>query len=313
VIYGLKQMAQDGPGWLSSATVLAGLAVGALFVRRQQTMADPLIDLQLFRSPRFSASLVAYTVATFVAFGIFVFIGQHLQLVLRLSPWQAGLWTTPFAAAFIVGSMVTPMMARRIDPAVLMAGGFVLAAVGFGMLTQIDGDDGLLMLVTSFVVYSLGLAPVFTLATDMMVGSAPPERAGAASAISETGSEFGGALGIAILGSLGTAMYRTEMASAAPLGLPADVLNAARSTLGAAVAAAQQLPDHLAGELTTLATGAFTAAFEYAAISSAVIVIVTAILTAIFLRGTQTGSAPDSESNPVDDFSSHLSRTTTPA
>jgi DHA2 family multidrug resistance protein-like MFS transporter len=288
VIYGLKQMAQDGPGWLSAASIMTGVGVGAAFVRRQQTMANPLIDLQLFRAPRFSASLAAYTVATFVAFGVFVFIGQYLQLVLGLSPWQAGLWTMPFAAAFIVGSMLTPMIARRMHPALLMTGGLVLAAIGFGMLTQVDGTNGLPMLVSAIVVYSLGLAPVFTLATDMMVGSAPPERAGAASAISETGSEFGGALGIAILGSLGTAVYRSEMAHASPMDVPVDAMDAARSTLGAAVAVAQQLPGQLAGELTALASGAFTVALEVTAISSAGIVIMTAILTAMLVRRAQT-------------------------
>jgi DHA2 family multidrug resistance protein-like MFS transporter len=186
--------------------------VGAVFVRRQARLADPLIDLRLFKVAAFSVSLAAYTLATFVAFGIFVFIGQYLQLVLGLSPLHAGLWTMPFAAAFIVGSMLTPVIVRRARPAHVMVGGLALAALGFAMLTHVDGPNRLAVLVTGFVVYSLGLAPVFTLATDMIVGSAPPEHAGVASAISETGSEFGGALGIAILGSLGTAVYRGGMA-----------------------------------------------------------------------------------------------------
>src|SRR5262249_26067450 len=213
----------------------AGVVGGAGFVRRQQPLADPLIDLGLFRSPRFSASLATYTLATFVAFGAFVFIGQYLQLVLRLSPWQAGLWTTPFAAAFIVGSILTPVITRRLSQVAVMLGGLVVAAVGFVMLTEVKSSSGLPMLVTGFVVYSLGLAPVFTLATDLIIGSAPPERAGAASAISETGSEFGGALGIAVLGSLGTAIYRSKIGSASPIGIPAEALDAARNTLGAAV------------------------------------------------------------------------------
>jgi MFS transporter, DHA2 family, multidrug resistance protein len=284
VIYGLKRIAQDGPGGLAVASIVAGLTVGVAFVRRQQIVPDPLIDLRLFRAPRFSASLVAYTVATFVAFGIFVFIGQYLQLVLRLSPWQAGLWTTPFAGAFIVGSMVTPVIARHLAPASLMAGGLVLSAGGFGLLTQVDGAHGLSMLVTGFVVYSLGLAPVFTLATDMMIGSAPPERAGAASAISETGSEFGGALGIALLGSLGAAVYRSEIASASLAGLPVDAITAARSTLGAAQAVAQRLPDPLNSELAALGSSAFTAALEITAITSAAIVVITAILMVIVMR-----------------------------
>ena len=290
MIYGLKQIAQDGPGWTAVLSIVAGVAVGGAFVRRQQTMADPLIDLRLFRSPRFSAALVTYTFATFVAFGIFVFVGQYLQLVLRLSPWQAGLWTTPFAAAFIAGSMLTPVIARRVSHAALMTGGLILSAVGFGMLTLVDSSAGLPMLVTGFVVYSLGLAPVFTLATDMIIGSAPPERAGAASAISETGSEFGGALGIAILGSVGTTVYRNQMAGASAIGLPVDAIEAARSTLGAAADVAGQLPGHLGSELTALANHAFTAALDFAAISSAAIVLMTAILTFMFVRRRDDGT-----------------------
>jgi MFS transporter, DHA2 family, multidrug resistance protein len=156
------------------------------------------------------------------------------------------------------------------------------------MLTQVEGAAGLSMLVTGFVVYSLGLAPAFTLATNMIVGSVPPERAGAASAISETGSEFGGALGIAILGSLGTAIYRSELATASPVGMPAHAIEAARNALGAAVAVAEQLPGHLASELTALTTSAFTAALEFAAISSAAVVLLAAILTAMFARHTKT-------------------------
>ena len=241
VIYGLKQIAEDGLGWPPALSIVAGLAIGAVFVRRQQRLADPLIDLRLFRVPAFSASLATYTLGIFVAFGAFLFIAQYLQLVLGLSPLEAGLWTVPSSGAFIVGSMLTPMIVRRVRPAFVMAAGLALAAAGFGVLTQVDGASGLAVLVTGSVVFSLGLAPVFTLATDLIVGTAPPERAGAASAISETGSEFGGALGIAILGSIGTAVYRGEMADAVPTGVPPEAAELARDTLGGAVAAAGHL------------------------------------------------------------------------
>src|SRR5262249_12355649 len=154
----------------------------------------------LFRSRAFTTALLTYTLGTFVAFGIFVFIGQYLQLVLGLSPLHAGLWTTPFAAAFIFGSLVTPLLLRRISPGSLIGAGLGLSAVGFGLIGLV-GTSGLALLVTGFVVYSLGLAPVFTLSNDVVIGHAPPERAGAAAALSETGSELGGALGIALLGS----------------------------------------------------------------------------------------------------------------
>ncbi|MGH2847532.1 MAG: MFS transporter, partial [Thermoleophilaceae bacterium] len=220
VIYGLKQIAQDGMGSVPTLFIVAGLALGAAFLRRQRKLVDPLIDLRLFRVPAFSAALATNTLAFFVAFGAFLFLAQYLQLVLGLSPLRAGLWTVPSGAGFIVGSMLTPLIVRRVPPAFVMGGGLVLAAAGFGLLTQVSGDSALAILVTGSVVFSLGLAPVFTLAADLMVGTAPPERAGAAAGISETSSEFGGALGIAVLGAIGTAVYRSQVAGAVPAGVP---------------------------------------------------------------------------------------------
>ena len=210
VIYGIKRIAESGAAWLPVLSILAGLAAGAMFVRRQRRLADPLIDLRLFRSPAFSASLATYTLGTFVAFGSFLFIAQYLQRVLGLTPLQAGLWLLPFFAGWISGSMLAPLIARWLRPAFALSAGLVLAAGGFGLLTRVDGGSALPVLVTGSLLVSLGLAPVFTLATDVIVGAAPPERAGAASAISETGSELGGALGIALLGSLATAVYGRE-------------------------------------------------------------------------------------------------------
>jgi len=293
VIYGLKQIAEDGIGWLPALSIVAGLAAGIVFVRRQRTLANPLIDLRLFQVPAFSASLATYTLATFVAFGVFVFIAQYLQLVLGLSPLQAGLWTAPFAGGFIVGSMLTPMIVRRVRPAFVMAAGSALAAAGFAVITQVDGASGLAVLVTGFVVFSLGLAPVFTLATDMIVGTAPPERAGAASAISETGSEFGGALGIAILGSIGIAVYRSEMTDAIPAGLPPEAVEAARDTLGGALAVAGQLPDQLGAGLLEAAREAFTHSLQLTAATSAAVAVGIAILAAILLRRVRSHAEPE--------------------
>jgi MFS transporter, DHA2 family, multidrug resistance protein len=205
VIWGLKQLAQDGFGLPPTLSILAGLAVGVVFVRRQRRLADPLLDLRLFRSPAFSAALAANTLDFFVAFAAFLFIAQYLQLVVGLSPLQAGLWMLPSSAGFIVGSLLTPLLVRRARPAYVMAAGMALAAVGFALLTRLDPAGGLAVLVAGSVVFSLGSAPMTTLATDLMVGTAPPERSGAASGISETSSELGGALGIAVLGSIAVA------------------------------------------------------------------------------------------------------------
>jgi MFS transporter, DHA2 family, multidrug resistance protein len=298
VIYGLKQVAQDGLGWVPVFAVLAGLALGLVFVRRQRLLADPLIDLQLFRMPAFSVSLAIYLVATFVAFAAFLYIFQYLQLVLGLSPLAAALWSMPSFGAFIVGSMLTPPIVRRIRPAYVISGGLALAAAGYALMTQVDQGSGLPVLVIASVIFSLGEAPVFTLATDLVVGTAPPERAGSAAAISETSSELGGALGIAILGTIGTALYRGQISEGIPPGVPPDAADAARETLGGAVAAAEQLPDPLAAELLEAAREAFTLGLQVAALTSAVIAAATAVVAAVLLRRVGAEAYREEEAPP---------------
>jgi DHA2 family multidrug resistance protein-like MFS transporter len=232
-----------------------------------------------------------------VGFVALLFIAQYLQLVLGLSPLQAGLWMLPSSAGFILGSMLTPVLARRVRPVVVIAGGLALAAVGFLLLTQLDSTTGLAVLVTGSVVFSLGLAPVDTLAADLTVGAASAERAGAASAISETGAEFGGALGIAILGVIGTAAYRGQVADAVPAGIPPQAAAAARDTLGGAVAAAGQLPDPLGQALLGATRQAFIQSLHLAFAVSAAAAIGVAILAVVMLRGVGPSSQPDGVSD----------------
>jgi DHA2 family multidrug resistance protein-like MFS transporter len=297
VIYGLKQIAQDGAGWIPALAIATGLAAGMAFLRRQGTLADPLIDPRLFRVPAFSGALAANTLGFFVNFGIAVFIAQYLQLVLGLSPLEAGLWTVPWAVGFIVGSMLTAAIVNRISPASAIVGGLALAAAGFGLLAQVSGDSSLPMLVAGSVVLALGLAPVFTLAADLMVSAAPPERAGAAAGISETSSEFGGALGIAVLGVIGTAVYRGELADAVPPSVPPELAAPARDTLGGAVAAGDKLADRPAGELIAAATEAFSQALQVVATLSAAVVVAAALLAWRLLRCV--GSGPETEEQRV--------------
>jgi len=262
VIYGIKQVAQGVGGAVPTLTIVGGVVVGTLFIRRQQTLTHPLIDLRLFKARAFSTALAAYTLATFVAFGIFLYISQYLQVVRGLTPIQSGVCMLPIFASFIGGSMFAPVIARRIRPTLLMGAGFAVSAIGFFVLTQIDVTSSVATIVTGCLIYSLGLAPVFTLTTDMIVGAAPPERAGAAAALSETGSELGGALGIAVLGSVGTAAYRHAMAGVGP-----GVI-----TIGASDAA----------------KGAFSHALVIVACVSTVVVIATAVAVVLTFDSNRT-------------------------
>ena len=293
VVYGLKQIAQDGLEWYPVAAIAGGLVIGWLFVRRQRGLTHPFIDLSLFRIPAFSASLAAYSLGILVLFGTFLFIFQYLQLVLELSPLMAGVWTLPAFGAFIVGSMLAPAIVRHASAGMLMAIGAAVAAVGYALFTQIESGGGLGVLVAGSVIASLGLAPIFTLTNDLIIGSAPPERAGAASGISETGAELGGALSIAILGTIGTAVYRDRIADGIPAGVPREEADAARDTLGGAVASSEELPSGVADQLLGAAREAFTSGFHAAAITSAALAAATAVLILRWLKSFRpAGGAP---------------------
>jgi DHA2 family multidrug resistance protein-like MFS transporter len=283
-IYGVKHAAEQGLDGLAVLSMLAGLIVAALFAYRQLTLADPLIDLKLFTLPVFSASVAINIVGFFFMFGSFIFIAQYFQLVAGLSPLEAGLWTTPSAIAFTTASTLTPMIARRVPAAWLMTAGMAMAAAGFVMLALVSSLIGV---VISSIIFSVGFTPVVALTTSFIVGTAPPERAGAASAISETGTELGGALGIAMLGSLSAAIYRSRMSDAVPAGMPADAAEAARATLGGAVDAAAQLPGEVAAVLLAMARGAFMSGLQIAAITGAIALLALAALTMAVLRKIQ--------------------------
>jgi DHA2 family multidrug resistance protein-like MFS transporter len=285
MIYGLKRIAEAGPGWFAALSILSGIAVGVAFLQRQRKLADPLIDLKLFRIPAFSAALLVNILAFSTAFATFLFIAQYLQSVLGLSPFAAGLWGLPSALAFIGGSMLAPAIVGRFHPAHVIAGGMTVSAAGFVLLALVDdAAPALAILVAGSVVFSLGMTPVVVLTTGIVLEAALPERAGAASALSETSSEFGGALGIAVLGSVVTAIYRGKIAGTLPAGVPVEAAEVARGTIGGAVSVSGELPDALGAELLGSAREAFVQAFGTTAAISAVIAIGVAVLAAVLLR-----------------------------
>jgi len=284
VIYGMKRIAQDGFAPALALWVIAGGGAGALFIRRQRRLSHPLIDLGLLRVPAFRASLIAYALSSFIALGIFVFESQYLQMVLGLTPLRAGLWTIPFAVAFIAGSQLTPLITRHLQTPCVIAIGLAIAAIGFGALSQVDLGSGLALFIAGMVLFAIGLAPVITLANDLMLGSAPPERAGAAAAVSETSSELGGALGIAVLGSVATAIYRAKMTPEVLQGVPSESLESARDTLGAALAVAEKLPEQIRSDLARAAREAFTSSLRVASAVAAIIALAMAAAAVLWIK-----------------------------
>lgn len=278
VIFGLKQVAQDGLDPVAVGSMILGIVVGAIWVRRQLRLADPMIDLRLLRGRSFSAALSVNFLTVFVMVGYFLFVAQYLQLVLGMSPLEAGAWTVPSAFAFIIASNSVPWLQRHVGPARIIATGFMVTAVGLAILATASASmDGLVPVVLASVIVSFGLGPIFGLTTELVVGSAPPEKAGAASGISETATELGGSLGIAILGSIGVAMYRSAMLGEAPSGVPAHILDVARDTLGGAVDVATRLPQALGDALLVVARDAFVSSMQTVAIVSAVLAVGAAI------------------------------------
>lgn len=301
VIYGIKELAKDGWALDAVAVLVAGFVLGTVFVLRQQRLTDPLIDLRLFGNVRFSGSLVALMVAMLAMGGLFLLLAQYLQLVLGLSAFEAGLWTVPQAAAMVVAAGVVSALAPRVRPAYLMAVGLVIAMVGYAIFTQLSGADDLALIVTGMVVFSLGLSPMFVLGLDLIVGAVDPARAGAASAISETGQELSAALGVAVIGSIGTAVYRGQMSEQLPDGLPTEVAHAAEDTLAGALHVAAALPEALGTELSTIARQAYTHALQ---VNSFVAIGLTAAAAALVMVLLRHIPAPN-EKAPTADADTH--------
>ncbi|MEU4175828.1 MFS transporter [Streptomyces sp. NPDC026589] len=297
VVYGLKQFAVAGISVPAVLVFLAGAVLGVYFVLRQRGLATPLLDLRLFGDRSFSTSLGTLTLVVFAMTGTNFFVAQYLQAVVGLSPFEAGLVVVPNALANILSTMLTPLLATRLRPAYLMAGGLVLAATGLGILTQVGPDSGFAVVMVGGVVMSLGFGPTLSLGNDMIIGSAPPTRAGAASAISETGTDLGAALGIAIMGSIGTAVYRDEIDDRLPAGVPDTVAEAARDTVGAAVAAAGRLSGPLGEDLRDAAAEAFALSLRTAAGISATLVLILVVATSLLLRKVRPGEAQPKQEN----------------
>jgi DHA2 family multidrug resistance protein-like MFS transporter len=292
VVWGVKDLATEGATTPALLAIAGGLVVGLVFVARQARLDDPLIDVALFRNREFGAALAANVTGAMVMYGIFLFTSQFLQLGLGLSPLEAGLFGLPGIAAMMVVATATPKLVAVMRPAYVIALGMVVSALGMGLLTQVGADTGLGLLVVASVVMSVGVAPAATLGMGLILGAAPPERAGSASGVSETGNELGGALGIALLGSLGTAIYRDEMAAAVPAEVAPATADAARDTLGGAASVAAGLPD---GVLDA-AQAAFASGMQTVAAVAAVAMLAMAVVTAVVLRRvTPAGEAPAGE------------------
>ena len=290
-IYGLKELARNGVQPLSLAAIVVGVSVGTIFVRRQRRLEYPLLDLRLFSSRTFSVALGIMLLAGVVMAGASLMATLYMQVVEGLSPLRAGLWLLPQNLAMIAGSLLAPALARRYRPAYVMAAGLAIAATGLALHTRVGSEGGVPLLVTGLILAAGGVSLPMPLVTNLVLGSAPPERAGSAASLMETSGEFGVALGVATLGSLGTYVYRSQLAGSLPLDLPPAAADAARESIPAAASAAQQLSSPLANALLDAAHTAFTAGLNTVAGCGATIFVALAILAILSLRRSGEASA----------------------
>ncbi|MEU8224243.1 MFS transporter [Kribbella sp. NPDC048915] len=283
IVYAIKEFAAHGFGWIGVAAGVAGVLGLYGFVRRQRRLPTPLLDLRLFRSRGFSSAVIADLLTILGLSGLIFFLSQFLQLVQGLRPIQAGLAELPAAIGSIVAGLLAGQVARRFSVRAVVAGGLAAIALALAALTTITADTGYLLLGTALLVVGAGAGFSFTVTADVILAAVPKEEAGAASAVSETAYELGAALGIALLGSIVTGVYR---GFAGPVGTP----DAAHESLGAAVEAAAQLPPQAAAELLEAARAAFAEGVAIAAGVGAAVLFGTAIAAWFLLRGQQLGT-----------------------
>lgn len=278
VVYAIKELAAHGP--TGTTAVAAVLGLGALygFVRRQLTLPTPLLDMRLFRNRGFSGAVLADLLTVLGMSGIVFFLSQYLQLVQGRGPLEAGLGEVPAALGAVATGLVAGAAARRYSVRSVVAGGLATVGLALAALTFLDQATGFGTLGCILLVVGAGAGFSFTVTADVILSSVPKEQAGSASAVSETAYELGAALGIALLGSVMTGVYR---GFAAPAGTPA----AAHESLGGAVEAAGTMPGPKAEALLDSAREAFVDGLRLATGAGAIVLLVAAAAAWYLLRG----------------------------
>lgn len=234
-IYGVKDLAADGWSWTAAASVVVGLLLALAFVARQRSSASPMLDLTLFRNRGFSASVCINLLAQLALMGNSILITGYLQQVLGMRPFVAALWAV--APSLLVGGAapLAASVAGRIGRPPVMATGLGLGAAGFLLMNVVQAESSVWVCLGPVTMIAVGLVSVLTLVTEFVIGTVPAERAGAAAGFVETTSEFAGALGIALLGSVVNAVYRLTMATGVPTGIGGDQAERAKETLVGAI------------------------------------------------------------------------------
>lgn len=298
IIYGIKRFAAQEPAGPSIGLLIAGALIGLWFVARQLRAERPLLDVRLFANRTVSGALAVFLLSAAALGGVYSLFTQYLQQVQGLSPLQAGFAILPAAVVLIVVATLSPVLARRFRPGHVIAVGLLTQVVGYTLFTQVDANTGVALVIASFVITYPGVAPSMALTTDLVVSSVPPQKAGGASGLATTANDLGISLGVAVIGSIGLAAYRSRIDGSLPEGVPPEVAAAASDSVDGALISAAELPETLGQQLISAAQDAFSSGLNTAALVSAVIAGVAAIIAATRLRHLRpTGEAQQ----PTDD------------
>ncbi|MET0736141.1 MAG: MFS transporter [Microbacterium sp.] len=281
IVYAIKELAVEGVGILPLALFGAGTLFGWMFVRRQLRSESPMLDMRLFRNPTFSGALIVNLLSVVGLVGFLFFVAQHLQLVVGLSPMQAGFALVPGLAAMIISGLVVVPIAKRHPARVVVPIALGFSVLGYVAVAVATGPDSLWLLIGAFVSLGIGIGAAETVSNELILASAPPAKAGAASAVSETAYELGAVLGTAVLGGILTALYRANLAL--PSGLPADDAHAAGETLAGAVHVADGIGGALGAAVRQAAAEAFDAGVGVTALIGAILVGIAAVVAAVAL------------------------------
>ncbi|WP_036320581.1 MFS transporter [Microbacterium indicum] len=277
--YGIKEIAVSG--WIGLVPVAIGLGFGWIFVRRQLRSAHPLLDMGLFRRPTFAGSLATNLCCIMGYVGFLYFVSQHLQMIVGLSPLMAGVSLIPGAVVSIIAGLAITPVARRFRASIVVPTVLVLAVAGF-LLVALAGAHGLWAIVVAFMLIGGGTGAAQAISGELIVSSAPPAKAGAASAVSETAYEFGAVLGTSILGGALTAWYRGHLVL--PAGVPEESAAQARETLAGAVNEAQAIGGPVGESLRAAAADAFDGGVVTTSILGAVLTVAAGVVAATTLE-----------------------------
>jgi len=286
VTYGVKTLSENGWAVLPAALLAAGMLIGIAFVRRQLTIGNPLIDIRALMERRTGGSILVNFIATFTLMASALINTQFLQSVLGYSAFVASLWSVLPSIAVGAAAPIAAKLSQTCGRPRVMAGGFALSAIGFGVLTQIrlDGFSPLVVLLVGAGLIAAGIVSVMTLVTDYVVGVAPADRSGAVGGLIETSSELGGAFGIAILGCVLAAIYRHAVSPLLPAELTPEALRSAGQTIAGASAAAQHVPAATAAQIIHASRDAFVTAMHATCFISGIILLLATAVTIVLLR-----------------------------